>query len=185
MQSNRPWPLIFHFFGQETARKIHPWGFTAEFSQPAEQGGPNYEFVAAQETGCLRVLETEGLLMAGNDVFYYDQAIGTALDVLEFAARFFRNIALGEAKEISIRLEWGGLKGRRIGAAQVAMLPSYEQRISQTDVTVSEIRFPLADAEKDVPAKIERLLTRVFNQFGMFHKSDIYQKIIDQWKSGQ
>ena len=66
------------------------------------------------------------------------------------------------------------------------MLPSYEQRISQTDVIVSEIRFPLADAEKDVPAKIERLLTRVFNQFGMFHpKSDIYQKIIDQWKSGR
>jgi hypothetical protein len=90
----------YSIWGQETKRSIYTWGFTAEFSQAADRGGPNYEYVAANETDSLRILETEGFRSAVNDTFYYDRAIGT---VLEYVARLFRNVGLGEANEISIR----------------------------------------------------------------------------------
>jgi hypothetical protein len=184
-QASRCWPLVFHFFGQETKRNIYPWGFTAEFAQSADRGGSNYEYVAANESGSLRILETEGIQLPGNATFYYDRAIGTAVDALEFAARFFRNIGLGEANEISIRLEWGGLNGQHIGAERARMI-GYEQCISQTDVVASEVRFSLADSANDMPARIETLLSKVFNQFGMFHpKAEIYERVIQAWKSGE
>jgi hypothetical protein len=43
------------------------WVNTAEFSQSADRGGPNYEYVAANEAGSLRMLEMEGIMMARND----------------------------------------------------------------------------------------------------------------------
>jgi hypothetical protein len=177
------WPAVLSRFS-EVEHEVLSWGARWEYAQGIERGFPFYEFVAAHQTGRIFLLETQGPRVP-QPTLYADDAIGATYDAIRFSVNFFRNIDLDEREEVTVGLEWGGLKGYRVMKHENG--PNMEirgPRVCKTNDPVgAELRFRLADWNTDLANKVQRLLVRTFNIFDRYNPSlAVYEEVLVGWK---
>ena len=184
------WPLSLYWFkhaGGDDAfvrRTISSTGFTVKYKQ-SDALIDREELFEAFSAGKFAIRETQEFPSRHrNGGVPYDTAIATTADVVLFASRFFRALGLVDGDEVSIRISWEGISGRFITADTANLWHQYQQRRSSVDSHSSpEVRFKLADAERDLSESVHQLVGGFLNLFDMFDPAPtVYAQILDHWK---
>jgi|GEM_PF-4998251 len=173
----RDWPIAFIIDGTKAIPDQS--GFAIEFAQKV--GGPRYEYLAADQSGRLLILESQHFDQMNAQAFFYDAAIATTAEALIYVADYYRALGCPSTTALDLHLEFGGLNGRSIRSTQGLMLPQYNSNVSVTDLATAGTTFRVGELRRVLLDKVIELLTGPFNQFAFFNpKKEIYAHIVEQ-----
>lgn len=150
-----------------------------------------YESLEAFADGRVSILETQEFPdRYRNGGVPYNTVIETTADALRFCSQFFTKLGLGDANEVAVTMEWGGLKDRFItfdspDTPFPSLRADLSAKICRTDNPVSspELKFKLLDANRDLAGKVRYLLGDLFSQFNFFDpRPAVYEQIIEHWR---
>lgn len=173
------WPLTMAD-SPHRSHELHAWGAEWEYTI-ADQGGACYEYVAAHTNGRLLIVENQGPRVLPAPYLYADDMMLAARDALRFCTRFYRHLGLGEANNVAVRMEWGGMQAYELRSHDendFLGIP-HGSTCKTREIIASDLQCSLAELERDVAGKVEHLVVRTLNMFARYHPPRaLYERMI-------
>ena len=123
----------------------------------------------------------------GNNEIFFDTRIVRVTEAFIRAALLYKCLGVELSEIVNIRIKHGGLKGRKLTAANPARRPFIDRRISHEDIVASEFSVEIGEIEKKIHDLVYQVISGITVMFDFFKpsKDDVVTPMVNNFMAGR